>query len=153
MATRSEWIAACQLWRDRLWLNQMELNHRDMERKERITENDSDADASTLAFVTTEPRYRRINIVHDPEVLEKLTSEKMKLSAAHEMTHAVLAPISAFVEGIMKRMSETERNALNAPWAEANEAVTSHIADVLTMGPDWEAHDHRLNSCKHTEGC
>ena len=122
--------AAVDRWRDRLWLKQWDTTIRFVERKPKNGD-------ITAAGMKATPRYRNLRMEINGKWLEGATRGEIEDTVCHEMVHVVLAPLKDVAEAMLRGLSRGERKGFRDWLDKENEAVTTHLEQILRREAKW----------------
>ena len=120
--------AALDRWRDRLWLKQWDVS---------VKLKDQKLPGGAAAEIVARPPYKDIYIMVDNVWLEGANPNEIEDVVCHEMVHAVLSPLKDVAAGMAKKMPAQQRSAFVLWLDKENEAVTTHLEQILRREARW----------------
>jgi len=122
---REFFVAAIEVWKDRLWANDWVINLRD----------EPDKLGGPLAEITPNYPYLRAELYYDGPAMDSMDDKDIDTAALHEVCHLVNAPLVHLLAKVIKESVPRGADDVYAAWLEdANEQVATHIERIARKG-------------------
>ena len=124
------WDAAVRRWAWRLWLTDWDLA------TEVVESLKGEGNGEPAAEVSCHPEYRQGTVTAVRSYI-RLHPDEVDRIACHEVLHAVVSPLTMFVDNIVDTMPTGMRTIAKESWRVHKESMTNRLEQIL-MKVNWD---------------